>query len=165
MKKVRLAITLLAVLAIVSFAGQAPAATSSDSYKAVTSTISAPDTVSPFTDFAVVVGGEIMPGSGFDVFAFSVRQDAEWEYDANHMVVWTTPGTIIEQDAFNFGSSHTGMYTFNLPEGVYKFTYMFGFRSTGDNWYDVAVDVWVLVGEQTGDEDEDTDGYPDEMSD
>jgi hypothetical protein len=57
-------------------------------------------------------------------------------------------GTLIDGDGFNFGSQYQAVYTLNKPAGIYTYTFIFGYRSTGHSWYDLAVEVSVEVGEE-----------------
>ena len=122
----------------------AHAGTSTETYDRLQATISAPDSVKTNTDFSVYVDGAILGGGSFDVFAYSLYEDADWYYDSNHMVV-VTSGTLIDADGFNFGCAYTNTYSLNKPAGTYKYTFIFGFRSSGHGWYDLAVEVHVIA--------------------
>ena len=107
-------------------------------------TISVPNRVQPNVDFSVSVAGSIVDGSGFDVYAYGVYENAVWSYNQNHMVEIAT-GDMIDSRGFNFGASHTSAFTLNKPPGVYTYTYVFGFRKMGHHYFDVAVDITVIV--------------------
>ncbi|MEJ2692049.1 MAG: hypothetical protein P8166_03070 [Candidatus Thiodiazotropha sp.] len=107
-------------------------------------TISAPNGVQPNKDFALSVTGSIVDGSGFDVYAYGVYENAVWSYNQNHMIEVAT-GDMIDSRGFNFGATHNSAFTLNRPPGVYTYTYVFGFRKMGHNYFDVAVDITVIV--------------------
>jgi hypothetical protein len=110
----------------------------------IEATISAPDTARENVDFDVNVGGAISAGSAFDVYAYAVYENAVWSYNQNHMIEISS-GNLVEGRGFNLGAAHAGTYTFNKPPGVYTYTYVFGFRKMGHNYFDIAVDVTVIV--------------------
>jgi hypothetical protein len=132
---------LMFITAIVAFA-----ATVKDSYDQIEAIISAPDAVPPDTDFKVFVKGEIIDGGSFDIFAYSFYEDADWYYDADHLVV-VTSGTLIDTKGFNFGAEYINAYTLNKPAGTYKYTFIFGHRTSPHHTYDLAVEVNVEVGD------------------
>ena len=127
----------------------AGAETVTDSYPSpdgtVVATITVPDgPVSPGVDFDVTVEGVLVGGSGWSVTSYAVYEDAEWIYDANHMVE-LTPGTKIDGSGFHWGNTFTATYTIDKPAGTYTYTFVFGNRTLGHGYYDVAVDAKVTV--------------------
>ena len=138
----------LAVLTVM-MTGMAYAATNTETYGRVTATITAPDIVVANTDFGVDVAGDMIGGSPFDITAFRVYEDADWSYNANHLVD-VISGNLIDGSGFHFGASYINTYIFNKPAGTYKYTFIYGYKSSGHDWYDVAVDVYVTVGDAGG---------------
>lgn len=120
------------------------AASSTATYRDLVATIAAPDEIEAETDFELSVAGTIVGGSAFGVFAYAVYEDASWTYDANHKVS-VTAGTQIEARGFNWGSELSRAYALDRPAGTYTYTFVFGQRSSGHGWYDVAVDLEVAV--------------------
>ncbi len=137
----------MAVLALgLIVTGTAAAATQTATYSDLTASITAPDEVSPDTDFQIDVSGTIVGGSAFSVFAYQILEDADWYYDSNHMVV-VNSGTVIDAQGFNWGSSYATSLARNKPAGTYGYTFVFGQRGFGHGYYDVAVDLEVTVAE------------------
>ena len=133
---------LLIAVSIVVPPAQAEVYTSS--YEALTATIEVDEGAEPGTDFDVLLSGSTDGGSGFSVSAFSVYRDADWSYTAGHMVSIAS-GEFLFGDGFMWGGEFNLAFTDNLPEGTYDYTFVFGYRSGGHGWYDVAVDATVIV--------------------
>lgn len=110
----------------------------------IEATISAPDSVQGNMDFEVSVEGSISGGSEFDVYAYSVYENAVWSYNENHMIEISS-GNLVDGRGFNFGATNAGIYIFNKSPGIYNYTYVFGFRKMGHNFFDIAVDITVFV--------------------
>lgn len=110
----------------------------------IEATISAPDAAQENMDFKVNVGGSISAGSNFDVYAYGVYENAVWSYNENHMVEIKS-GNFVDGGGVNFGATHVGNYTFNKLPGIYTYTYVFGFRNMGHSYFDIAVDITVIV--------------------
>jgi hypothetical protein len=131
-----------AAILIISFIGHAWAATSTEIYDRLEATITTPDSVPAGTNFDVYVEGQIISGGSTDIYAYYLYEDAEWYYDTTHRVVFTS-GTLVHEDRFNWGYTYSNTYVLNRPPGVYKYTYVFGFRTSMHGWYDVAVETEV----------------------
>ncbi|HIH44309.1 MAG TPA: hypothetical protein HA257_04275 [Candidatus Methanoperedenaceae archaeon] len=128
MRKVSIPITCL--LFLITFSGTASASTVTNSYQDVTVSITAPDTVAQNTDFVISVNGYIAGGTSWDVFAYSFKEN----------------DILIDGSGFNWGNTFSKDYVFNKGAGPYKYTFIFGDRRGGHNWYDVAADIYVSVG-------------------
>ncbi|MEW6743453.1 MAG: hypothetical protein AB1486_11910 [Planctomycetota bacterium] len=124
--------------------GHLAAGTDTDTYLDISATISGPDTVEPGADFTIDVHGEIIGGGAFDVYAYALVENAVWHYDSNHLVV-VDSGVIIDADGFNFGNTHDASYVLNRPAGTYGYLWVFGKRSGGHGYYDVGVEIQVVV--------------------
>ena len=129
-----------------SFLGWTPASagTTTGSYNLATATITTPDTAAPNTEFSVSVDGTLLSADGFDGYAYQLYENAEWAYTDSHLVSIST-GILVDADGFGLGPVFTQDYAFNKPAGVYKYTFIFGDRRGGHDWYDVAVDAFVTV--------------------
>ena len=133
-----LGVTAAAVVPGTSVAGEATVV-----YDGISVTISAPDSAEPGTDFSVEVAGSIT-GSGFGISAFSLYEDAAWYYNEKHLVR-VESGSLIDEEGFLWSSSYADTYVLNATAGTYRYTFVFGDRSFGHTWYDVAVEIDVVV--------------------
>jgi len=127
---------------------EAPAAadtTVTETYQIATASISAPSVVFEGEDFKLIVHGELEGGNGSEVTAYQVYENAEWSYTANHSVS-VTSGTLIDGSGFNRGEVNRD-YLLNKPAGTYKYTFVLGDRWGAHGWYDVGVDIEVIVGQ------------------
>ncbi len=132
------------VLILVSIPVPVSATTGYDQYLDITATITAPDTAEANTNFTVAVTGAGVRDYSVSVFAYGFYENAIWAYDGNHKVS-VTSGTLLEGSGFNWGSGYTKNHILNKPAGTYKYTFIFGQRSFGHGWYDVAVDAYVTI--------------------
>ncbi len=135
-----LGVTAASLMPGASIAGEATVV-----YEDITVTIAAPDCAEPGTDFSVDVAGFIA-GSGFGVSAYSLYENAEWDYKETHLVR-VESGSLIDEEGFLWGSSYIDSYLLNAPAGSYRYTFIFGDRSFGHTWYDAAVEIDVVVEE------------------
>jgi len=144
----QLTLVLTIFLSLFVYAGTAIGSVTSSAWSngtyTIEATISAPDTARENVDFDVNVGGAISAGSAFDVYAYTVYENAVWSYNENHMVEISS-GNLVDGRGFNFGARHNASYTFNKPPGIYTYTYVFGLRKMGHNYFDVAVDITVII--------------------
>ena len=129
-------------LAVLAWAGPAAAATDTDTWLDATATITAPDGVPAGVDFLVEVEGSLARGPS-EITAYELWRDADWSYDGRHRVL-VAAGLLIEEDGFVFGDLARN-WVFNEPAGLYRYTFAFGDRGGVHDWYDVVVEVEVLV--------------------
>ncbi len=118
--------------------------TTSESYLDLIASLSVPSSVSEGEAFEIAVQGEIVGGTTSSVGAYGVYEDAQWAYDAAHRVSIT--GASIDRSGFNWGAQFEQTYVMpGRPPGEYPFTFVYGWRSGGHGYYDVAVDASVVV--------------------
>ncbi|MDG5470068.1 hypothetical protein P9J64_17265 [Deltaproteobacteria bacterium IMCC39524] len=134
-----------ALMMLVLFSTQAHSATFSDCYLKTCVFVTVPDNAEPGVDFDVKVEGYIEDASSFDVSAYMLVEDAEWDYaEETHMV--SASGLVKDAVGFYWGGSITNTYTFNYPDGNHRLTFVFGPRSSSHGYYDVAVDAEIAIG-------------------
>ncbi len=115
------------------------AATYTECYQSACAIITVPDNVVANEDFEVTVEGYLEGGSSYSTTSYMFLESSEWSYDDNNMV--KTLAEPLDVKGFNWGSFFTKTYTFNRPAGDYSFTFVFGSRGFGHNYYDVAVEA------------------------
>lgn len=129
------------VLAMLACPAALRGATASDAYLDLTASITGPDTTPPDVDFTISVEGRIAGGA--DPTQYWLWEDATWSYLANHRVD-VTGGTQLDSSGFHLGD-HVTDYTLNRPSGTYSYLFVFGDRAGGHSWYDLAVEITVVV--------------------
>jgi hypothetical protein len=128
----------------------ARAKTVTECYQYTCATVSVPECIAPGNDFEIYVEGSIDDNNSFLISSYGLYENAKWNYTNNHMVD-VMSGTVIDEDGFSFGNTYTNTYIINKPDGVYSYTFVFGPRGFGHDYYDVSVDITVSVGESTKD--------------
>jgi hypothetical protein len=140
--------TLLIMLLVMFFSSSTLfAATFTECYKDACAFITVPDNVVADEDFEVTVEGYLEGGSSWDTTSYMFLENAEWSYEDNNMV--RTPAEPLDVKGYNWGSSFLKTYTLNRPAGDYLFTFVFGSRGFGHDYYDVAVEASFTTASST----------------
>ena len=119
------------------------ALTASATFLDLTATIEVPDTIEPDTEFPVTVSGVFSGGNGWSVTAWSLWENAVWFHNGD--MVEITSGTFIAGHGFNWGANFDRTFLLTRPAGTYTYTFVFGRRSPGHYFRDVAVDITATV--------------------
>jgi hypothetical protein len=111
-------------------------------YESLRASITVTECVDPGDDVKIDVEGDIIDGGSFDVFAYSLYENADWTYNENHFAV-VASGDVIAEDGFEFGNTYAETFMLDRLPGSYKYTFIFGWRNGGGDWYDAVVEADV----------------------
>ena len=124
------------------FLNVAAAGVMSDTYEDLEAELVAPDAVVAGEVFELEVYGELVGGSDFSVFSFGLYRDADWSYDASHMVT-VDSGEALDVSGFEWGYLFEAVYELEADEDAHTYTFVLGYRDGAHDWYDLAVDLEV----------------------
>ena len=120
--------------------------TNTGTYKLAQASLNGPKTATPNTNFTITAKGKITSTTGgTEVHSYALYENATWNYAGNSHKVTVSSGTLVAGKGFNWGSTYSGTYTFKKAAGTYKYTLVFGYRSTAHNWYDAVAEITVTV--------------------
>ena len=120
----------------------AAAGSAEDAYEDLVVELSAPDEVEAGETFELAIDGELVGGSDFSVFSFGLYRDADWSYDASHMVT-VDSGEALDVSGFEWGYLFEAVYELEADEDAHTYTFVLGYRDGAHDWYDLAVDLEV----------------------
>lgn len=123
------------------------AATVTSCFKSTCAIITAPDHVAPGEEFEIQVEGYIENTTNWDTSAYLLLENAEWDYDSNHMLRFS--GEVLDAKGFNWGGNFIQKYKIDGLSENKVFTFVFGSRSNEHGYYDVAVDSIIKVASPT----------------
>ena len=112
-------------------------------YKNTCAILTAPDQINPGESFDIQVEGYIENASSWDTSSYMLLQDADWQYDSSHLLVYS--GKKLDSKGFNWGGSISKNYTINDLSETTVLTFVFGPRGGQHGYHDVAIDAVIKV--------------------
>ena len=117
------------------------AATFTSCYEHTCAIITVPEHVAPGEEFEIQVEGYVENATSWDTSAYMLLENASWHYDSSHMISFT--GETIDSKGFHWGGDLVKKYKFKNLKERKVLTFVFGSRSWGHGYYDVAVDATI----------------------
>jgi len=131
------------ILTLTLYCTGSRAATLTSCYEHTCAIITVPERVAPGEEFEILVEGYTENTTSWDTSAYMLLENAAWHYDSNHMLSYT--GEALDSKGFHWGGDLVKKYKFRNLKGTKVLTFVFGSRSWGHGYYDVAVDATIEV--------------------